>query len=1054
MPRLRRYVSGSGFYLNGFLPGAGHCTWQIGDEGLAYLCKQGVRAHGDVVNIRDLKELIAKGRVWTTGEGGPPGTDAQGLTLPVELRPLAEGLGRWAAHGGLPELHRILYERHGDQRSRCFSPTFLNWLSRLDPALPLADMDAVSAPDFDDVAAPAIDRLKDPLHSFFARRGDTHVLWQLAKIVGQVARQKRGNPACPAIWVKSHPVLHRLFSLLGEQTPAQPDHPNKGTRPRQFQPGRPALPAPPTIAWMVDSQEVVALLPEQTLPGETVSVAWTISPGEAPPAQTWTQPDGLLVEEARSAALPPAVIYQIQTTLHTQSDPAGVSDRIAILLPERFSPCVLFAQDGTLISCEEGVALAAGEYLALAPKEEAGQLFKRRGVHEIEAFPGPPVGWWGWKACRVRLEAGADMAPYLVDSAGHAATWELEPPPKYEVVWRESLPVYLGQVPRLFVSDPAAFTGAVLEATREPAGAVDRLFAVGDVGGVPLRNEAGRYFLDLAASPNLAGWYGTLRLTCRPPDQPDAAPLTARFVYLPQMQVTYVRDPIHPDQARAALVGEPAQELGDLVADAGTVMRRDAAGLVLCASTPHLSPGVTARFSRSGAVLRLRIPATRVGRITEGQGFDGWRPPPLDDLDLGAAELGDRLRVELHEEPFLEEGQLMCRLVGGGMVAAGRSIYAANAVHFFEIDLHRWRDGFDLRAGGMVQVRGRDHWIDLARLKGHPEQETPPVIVDERGRLLDALEAALEAGDRNEVLRLAEQCREQATGPNATPVDQEMMALAAGRAFLVVADDVEELRRADACLTGLDDRSDLPEAYVLHQTIGLRIGARSGHTRSLSSDDIDRSRRYLADFPQKQVFLAECWYHLARGTGGPTHGAWQSCLERADAYLTTPGTPCPERREAEVLRALARLMLKMGPEAPSRASAKESKTADPWLAGLQLTANSIRVPQGRSALRTKVPALTDLVPAVLRPEDDALVRIAVAHAVGRAADETLLAFLAGWQRDQFFAIRLLRARQARLKGRADEAAVEYTHLLNETNVEGPDFLLDIVAAEMGADRRR
>jgi hypothetical protein len=565
---------------------------------------------------------------------------------------------------------------------------------------------------------------------------------------------------------------------------------------------------------------------------------------------------------------------------------------------------VLFAQDGMLLSCEDGVALPAGEYLALAPKEAAGDLLKRRGVHEIEAFPVSPVGWWGWKGWRLRLDAGTDLDPYVIESASPAATWEMEPPPKYEVVWRESLPVYLGHVPRLFINDPAAFTSAVLEVAREPAGgAVDYQFPAGEVGGVPLRCEAGRYFLDLSAVPELAECYGTLRLTCRPRGQPEAAPLTSRFVHLPQMQVTYVTDPVHPEEARAALVRGSARDLADIVEAAETEMRRDQDGFVLCARAPQASPGVTARLPRSGAVLRIRIPATRVGRITQGQGFDGWRRLPLHDLDLGAAELGDRLRVELHEEPLLEEGQLMCRLVGGGVVAAGRSIYAAPAVHFFEIELHRWRDGFELRCGGTVQVRGRDRWLDLVQLKARRDREKPPVIVDERGRLLRALEGALEAGDRSEALSLAEQCRDRAIGSNATPVDQEMMAVAAGRAFFVLAADVEDLRRADACLTRLDKRPDLPEAYVLRQTIALRIGARSGHIRSLSSDHIDRSRRNLLDYPQKQVFLGECWYHLARGAAGPTHGAWQSCVELADAYLTMPGTPSPERTEAELLRA-------------------------------------------------------------------------------------------------------------------------------------------------------
>ena len=336
-------------------------------------------------------------------------------------------------------------------------------------------------------------------------------------------------------------------------------------------------------------------------------------------------------------------------------------------------------------------------------------------------------------------------------------------------------------------------------------------------------------------------------------------------------------------------------------------------------------------------------------------------------------------------------------------------------------------------------MRGRDRWLDLARLKGRPEHVRPLVIVDERSRFLSVLETALESGERSEALRLAEQCWEKTKAPNATAIDREMLALAAGRTLLIVAADVEGLQRADACLTGLDDRPDLPEAYVLHQTISLRIAARSEQSQTLSSDDIDRFRRRLPDFPQEQIFLAECWYHFARGSRGSADGAWQSCLKCADAYMKIPGTPATERRAAELLRTLARLMLKTKSDV--------TPSTDPWLACIQLTAHSMRASQGPRVRRTKAPSLTDPAPMVLRPEDEAIVRIARDHAAGRPADEAMFARLSGWKRDRFFAIRLLYARQARLKGRANEAAAEYTRLFEEASESGPDFLLDVADAE-------
>jgi hypothetical protein len=134
--------------------------------------------------------------------------------LPADLRPLAEALSRWAARGGLDTLGRILYGTHGDQRDRCFAPSFLRWLAKLDSAINLPDLDAVSFPDFEDMAALSLDRLSDPLHVFFARRGEMHVLWRLASVVGLVAKQRRGNSSCPPLWKDRYPVLHRLFAQM------------------------------------------------------------------------------------------------------------------------------------------------------------------------------------------------------------------------------------------------------------------------------------------------------------------------------------------------------------------------------------------------------------------------------------------------------------------------------------------------------------------------------------------------------------------------------------------------------------------------------------------------------------------------------------------------------------------------------------------------------------------------------------------------------------------------------------------------------------------------
>jgi uncharacterized membrane-anchored protein len=55
-----------------------------------------------------------------------------------------------------------------------------------------------------------------------------------------------------------------------------------------------------------------------------------------------------------------------------------------------------------------------------------------------------------------------------------------------------------------------------------------------------------------------------------------------------------------------------------------------------------------------------------------------------------------------------------------------------------------------------------------------------------------------------------------------------------------------------------------------------------------------------------------------------------------------------------------------------------------------------------------------------------------------------------WGPDKFFAIRLLEARQALLEGRRVEARETYDALLQQAIAKGPDYFLELVAAERPA----
>ena len=406
--------------------------------------------------------------------------------------------------------------------------------TKLDDELTLADFDRMSWPDFDDLATwEKLERLSDPLYRWFARSGLTHVLWQLSRVVGLVACQKQGSSVCPPTWKKTHPVLERLFALI-DPVPV----PSRPRRPRQH-----GLAIPPRLWWDLDLQQTIAVLPEQRLPEGAGHMAWEVIPGGADSPETWPDQEGIRVAEAHSYALRPAPSYAIDVIVRGDGSPGQeLREHYRFDLPEDFVPAVLFATDGTLLSCKDGDSLSEGEYLALVPRGQADRLFERTGVHRVERVARAPVGWRDWCGWRIRLDPAAEVTPYVVRGDRPAATWELETCPEVGVPWREHLPVWSGGWPRLFVSDAETFRGAIIEV--ETIGGqreqVLRLI-IGDASGVPIGVYQGRPFLELSGAPGLRDVYGRIHLRCRPPAYPDQLPLEAGMVRVPEIRRLFRR---------------------------------------------------------------------------------------------------------------------------------------------------------------------------------------------------------------------------------------------------------------------------------------------------------------------------------------------------------------------------------------------------------------------------------------------------------------------------------------------------------------------------------
>jgi hypothetical protein len=1061
MPRLRSYTDGSGFYIKDYLHGTGHCTWQVGEQALRFLRDRGVAHDGDHISGSDRNRLLEQDLIWRSGEGDRVGgVDGQGAAMPPEVAALAAELRGWAPQGGLAKLTPILYSSCRDHRDRCFSRPFLGWLERLDESLCLADLDRLSATDFDDIACPRLEQLEDVLHQHFAVRGETHVLWQLARVVGLVARQLRGNAVCPAAWTGGQPVLHRLFAIL---TQARGDV--KTSLPASELPRRRAvrrlLARPPILRWEVDAQQVVIVLPEQQLPAEVEGLTWVVSPGGCEQPQIRLGSRGRFLEESCSHPLVPAASYSAEVTLRQPppGGPARESSRWS--LPAGLESCVLFDPDGTVLLCEDGVQFRAGEFLALVRVELCSTLLKKKGVQALERVPVGPAGWRGWEGWRLRLDGGAAIGPYTVEDRQATAGWDVEAPPPFPVRWRESHPVWVGAWPRLYLSSPDPFIGAVLEVTREDCGLVGtrpHCFRVGEDVPFAVDSATRRSFLSLAAVPGLSGVFGSLRLECRLPMASDEPPLCARLVRVPALAMRYVPDPSATELALAVEIKGCGQMVGSMTSEADTEIVRTGACVILRACQPVSSPGVTARLAEIQLTLRLRVPSGRACLITPERGFSGWRRLPVEDLDLSSVGVQDRLRVELHEPPITEAGRLFCRIVGGGEVAAGEALQALGPVHAFEVELHRWRDSLGFLAEGTIQLRGQRHWIDLARLRNRTATAMPaPTALGRRGQLLQTLDASLSDGDEKEAVRLASECLEVAGRPQGNVVDQELLPIAAARALIAGAGEKKALQRAADCLAGLAERTDLPDARLLRETAVLRLAGRVPTHEPMSRERLQHFEEQLPECSRKAFFLAECYYQFARDAHGVVEACWRSCLEFANFSLDglSAATAVPEREEAELLRELARLMLGLEPSAglsgPPAAS-EPSGRRHAWREAARFASVYVRTPITRPVTvpRAAKGIRSTAAPSVLRLEDENLLRFVVAQACRLKEASELARVLRPWGTETFFAIRLLEARQALLDGHQDEARNKYGALLQQAIANGPDYFLELVAAERPA----
>ena len=423
------------------------------------------------------------------------------------------------------------------------------------------------------------------------------------------------------------------------------------------------------------------------------------------------------------------------------------------------------------------------------------------------------------------------------------------------------------------------------------------------------------------------------------------------------------------------------------------------------------------------------VPVSRAALVREEEGFAGWQAPPLP-LSIPDVKLGDTLRVELHEEPALERGLLLCWLVGGGEVAAGE---AAGQPRTFVVPLHRWRDALG-GASGLIQVRAPmagSPWSNSKANRGRPR------LPYRRSRRPMTGAACYMNWSKPWLARippgwasLPRSARAMSKAAHASAVDRERLPLAAARAWIALGD----LPRAEQCLEGLLGRADLPEALLLQTCCDLRGG------RCCDPVDLMDRMDLLKPLPLgalTALIQAETQYHHARALCLDATGTWETIEQLTSQEVL--GTTGPDLLDAWLLRAVALIMrsrlTQIGP--PPRPG---------WAAALAFVTDWLRHPLSPS--RRGPPPAPDSPALVLHPRDRAWIHAALALAEGDAhAAERGLDDIRDWTGETFFLVGLLRARLARLQRRLDAARSEYNALRPLVDRPERGFLLSVVVAE-------
>jgi hypothetical protein len=711
MPKLRRSVADGHYFIRAFIHGAGGlATYAVSAQALEYMHSRGIKVNDEIPRAT-FNRLRTEELIFTGGGGMPPGIAA------VDIPPrIFDALIAWGETGDIDGLEGAVRDVQSSV-AECITPSFIAWASAFENQVTLADLIEIKESDFSYYARLSRanrGKLNSLQLGLLENEGGCRVLWHFVRHIAFVATHPGFPNQLPQEWEGTiYEVLSRLVQDGLQEVPEAPIQSTKLNIQM------------PAIYWKMYDQQVVGILPSQTIP-KNGKLSWLLA-GQGLPLDIRQLNDKAVVSTQMTPPLDPE---SWSMEVRYKDGEIDLLHKIETCIPSSNGPYVFFEPDGKAISWEDGLPFGLGQYHVLVAPE--ADDIRDEDVTVLDEIDFEPVGWEDWKGYLLSIEKPLTLGRYKFGVSDANISWQLQERPDLPVDMLEPIPTWLGRWPKVEIncSDVSAFTGGYLTLRRQEDGFEQVIPWDSDLmGGLIGSGDDGSLVLDLFAHEHLATRSGNMQLSFRPARVMANHLKPLSFRVLMGIDFVYVEDSQSNLEAKGLWV-DGAQEVTALPGSQKHF--HEESGFVVRAENPvqenlvHI--GVRTVDLDEEIFLSVHLPVSRIRLQSRSRPLGVWQSLPMDIHLPDHSDITTRLKLQLCDAPETEyDGRFLCFLDGNEPLIVGKEVLPGS----YEIPLHRWRDALGIHRSGIIQVSCNNHMhtiVNLIGLQAPEPVEDQPVM--------------------------------------------------------------------------------------------------------------------------------------------------------------------------------------------------------------------------------------------------------------------------------------------------------------------------------------